>query len=321
MRKRRVAYLAAEDDIAPAEAAEISAPGGVPVWSSLKAGWIFFFTNFRQIAMRLWFTAILLAVIEYVERGANASPDLAVSLGYIFLYLFVFANLYALALSGPAQRPVIAGFAIGPDELRFFLTTFIYFAIAFLLIKGADLIGKQLADNVGGITGDIVKLSNPKSFADIRWFEELPRVQQVVYAMPVFLAGLVLLWFSTRYVFVPLHVIAVRKLAIFDALALTKGNSWRLLWLMVLLGLILFGVGWAIQNAVARVEWLFIDSAEKAMHAAGVFASGHHSVFKSATARPVPTWIAPVVLTFTNLMAAAVTVGTLSHAYKKAAQP
>ena len=314
--RRAAAYRAADDSIAPLDETVLAGP--VPVWGSLKAGWVFFFVKFRQIAMRLWLTAIILAIIEYLTRLATASPDLLTSLAYLFLYFFAFANLYALALGGALQRPVIAGFAIGPDELRFFLTTVIYLVIVFIMLKGAQLIGKELADQVGGISGDIAKLSNPTSVDDVRWFTELPVVQQVVYAAPICLAGVVLLWFSTRYVFVPLHVIAVRKLAIFDAMALTKGNSWRLLLLMVALTFILLGVGWAIQNAVTFIEQLMVEAAQNAIHSSGAVIAGHHSLFKPAAIRPVPQWIGPVVVTFTDLMAVAVIVGTLSFAYRKA---
>ncbi len=314
MKRRRVAYPAADHNIAPAAQKRVAV--AVPVLDSLKAGWRFFFLHFRQIAARLWFTAVLLAIIEYVAR-ANTSVGLGISLAYIFLYLFAFANLYALALGSPLQRPVLAGFAVGPDELRFFFVTLIYFVVAALLLVGAYLIGRQLVDYLS-VSGDIAKLANPRSLEGIRWFQEMPLLQRLVFLAPIAFAAIVILWLSARYVFVPLHVIAVRKLAIFNALALTKGNSWRLFLLMLALGFILFGVGWAIQNAVIGVERLLIDGAQKAIHhGAGTFASGHHSVFKTGVARPVPEWIAPVVLTFTNLMAAAVTVGTLSFAYKK----
>ena len=316
-RSRAVASLAAEDDIATAPAQAL-APARVPVLASLRAGWVFFFTRFKQIAMRLWLAAIILAFIEFYSRAPGAGPDAVLALIYIFLYFFAFASLYVLALGPPQQRPIIAGFAIGPDEMRFFITTLIYFVIAALLLVGAYRVGYQLAQWVS-ISGDIAKLSEPTSLDDVRWFGEMPLVQQIALTAPIGFAGLVLLWFSTRYVFVPLHVIAVRKLAIFDALALTKHNTWRLLLLMVLLALTLAGVGYALTSAISAIEQAMIDSARNVMHG-GTFAGGHHSLLKTQELRSEPGWIAPVTLTFINLMAASVIVGTLSHAYQKVAQ-
>ncbi|MFZ1989731.1 MAG: hypothetical protein WAW96_08160 [Alphaproteobacteria bacterium] len=316
-RSRAVAFLAAEDDIATAPT-EISTPARVPVLASLKAGWVFFFTRFKQIAARLWLAAVVLAVIEFYARAPGAGPDVVLALVYIFLYLFAFASLYVLALGAPQQRPVIAGFAIGPDELRFFLTTLIYLVIAGVLIGGAYRVGYQLAQWVS-ISGDVAKLANPTSLDDVRWFQDMPRVQQIVLTAPLGFAAVILLWFSTRYVFVPLHVVAVRKLAIFDALALTKHNTWRLLLLMVLLGLILAGVGFALTSAISTIELALIDSARNVMHG-GTFAGGHHSLLKTDALRAQPQWIAPATLTFINLMAVSVIVGTLSHAYQKVAQ-
>src|SRR5262249_50502771 len=86
--RRSVAFDAAEDDLVPAKA---STPGPVPILGSLKAGWVFFFTHFRQIAMRLWLSAILLGIIEAIASAPNASPGAWLALAYVLLYLLAFA--------------------------------------------------------------------------------------------------------------------------------------------------------------------------------------------------------------------------------------
>jgi hypothetical protein len=305
------------------EATETSLLGKVPVWACLKAGWVFLFTRFGAIAARVWLAAILLSILEArlsIVPTGDVSDQLLATLqwlsgAYLLIYVFVLASLYSLALGAP-QRPFLAGLAIGPDELRFLFVVVIYLVIVGVLALGAVIVGRQLIGLVG-MSGDIAQLGTQEAITNLRWFDDMNWLQRIVGFAPLAVAAVIGLWFSTRYALVPLHVIAVRRLAIFDAMALTKGNTWRLLLLMLLLGLVLVVFGYAVLAGFDLVSHALTGVLSGRFHSGASGGSGHHTDIFAPILHQAPTWISPVLRTLLNLTALSVVVGTFSEAYRR----
>jgi hypothetical protein len=328
---RYVAFGAADEEIGRAAAA--GAP--VPVWASLTAGWAFLFTNIPRILARIWLAVIVLAVldarlsidIDLNRMSADAFADLLLfGLIHLLLYALVAASLSSLAL-GVRERPVIAGLAIGPDELRFLATIAAFFLIAAMLLLGAAIVASQIA-RLLAYSGGIAQLSMPDSASDIQWLKDLQPIAALVWLGPLTLAALIVVWLGLRYLFVPFHVIALRRLAIFDGLAITKHNTWRLFGLILLLGVTLTLVGRGVVFALDALTGTHVlagagDVITGAVLALGEYvaavAPGHQSARLVEHPLELPSWVAPLLRTLFNLVALTVTTGALARAYQRAA--
>jgi len=330
---RGVAYAA--DELTSTETEPPQGAAKVPIWESLAAGWVFLFGRFPSISARVWVAAVVLAILDArlsvkIDAGSvdpsTTNTYLWLSLAYVALYLLVAASLYSLAL-GVRQKPILAGFAVGPDELRFILAIMIFAVIAIVLLIGGILVGQQVAQFVS-YSGGIAELTSKSELDDLQWFKDMSLLEIITRFGPLAIAGLIALWLGFRYTFVPLHVLEVHRLAIFDGLALSKGNTWRLVLLVLLLfvALVVVALALVIGLEAASGAQLVASADDGLVTGARALGDsplnpGHHTHNAMALPpRALPEWLASLISTVINLMAIAVGAGTLAYAYKKAAR-
>jgi hypothetical protein len=327
----RRSFLASLDvtDEAPVAAAPVR-PTRISVGGSFVAGWKFLFTKGHRLAARLWLPTALLALWDMGGLGAGHSgrsllamwlttPDLIITLA---LNAILITGAYSLAEGmRKAREPdtvTLAELRLGVDDLHVFLAKLALWLVVIFVGLGAVIIGRQILSSLSG-AGFLVQIARQAGEGGVQWAKDLNTLAWVVLLAPISFAAIILTWLATRYALVFAHIIAVGRLKLFDALAFTKGNSWRilLLWAFLALSIVIFLTLIAF-GLILIAEIIRQDSGTLASAGDGMPREFGHALKANRPANP--DWLLPYVpwaLAAGTLVWQSVFAGAFSHAYRR----
>lgn len=293
----------------------------VPILSSLGAGWVFLFTSLWRMLPRIWVPLALLVGLELIYKSiAIHSPlgDVVYMSATFLLYALILSVAYRIAL-GEKLRPLLAVLRLGGDELRLFAATLVFSIITILMLAGAALVGQT----VGAYfmeSGIFIQQAASKGAQEVQWLHDIGNINNASVLVAVSLAACVLLWFSVRYSLVSAHAIAVRRLAVFEAMAITKHNAWRMFLLLLLVGASFAFVGVAVFALFQMSSFDFVAEIKAPSLGGGSGGTGAgNQMFNPKvkdTAFELPGWVGTALQTGAMLALNLVLVGALANAYQ-----
>ena len=334
-----------------------SSPSRVPVFSSFAAGWSFLFLRIHRLVLRLWLPVGLLYLLQIAEMtpqaliaSAQASVEqvLLAFLLHLTVTVFIVAGAYRAAF-GEEHRFFLGRLELGPDEVRLLFAKLGLWLTFGLLYFGSFVVTEYILIvlmNAGIIVSDIAGIPR----GELTWLQELIEAEPFISFGMLALFAIVMGWLGLRYTLVFASIVAERRFIIFDALALTKNNTWRLSFLAVLLWLSLMLVmkGPFIAAGVLSYDLASADegSAFDVLNLMTTYDLGPPLQFDAPdNAQPtppstsenpfynappsetekqgiaLPNWLAPLITVLGNVLWQIVFAGALAHAYRSVASP
>jgi len=307
----------------PADGAARAAPRTkISIDECWRAGFGLLFTRLHRLVPQIWLPALALFLIEKdnllgrmmkgCTLGSCKLPSILGVTGFeILMYGLIGASAYAVAF-GRYDRWTLARLEIGAPELRYFLTKLIFTLMFYGLLIGASVFVVKIVGFL--ILREVIVTANP-ALTNAQWVAGLGPVGWAAIFSPLAFAGLIFAWFGVRFSLVFPAAFAEGRFAFFDAMALTKRNSWHLLGLYIVLGLsllIAFWVAWGLLGLPTDTAGMTGNATQAPTQ---FYTFGAPAAAQPAVKHVAP-WAVPLALVVMGTVWQIVFAGALARAYK-----
>lgn len=238
------------------------APGGragkagkIEVDACWFAGWGLLLTRSHRLLPQIWLpmlalfwidTAIVPGAAQAALRLSKPAPMglIGATLMEAMAYALIASSAYAVAFNR-FDRWTLARLEIGAPELRYFAANILQMLVFYGLLIGAAVTAVRVMGFLA--IRDVIATANP-ALSTAEWIKSLGPGGWAAIFSPLVVAALVFVWFATRYALVFPSVVAENRFPLFEAMALTKRNSWRLFALFILLGISFGLAAWVVTS-------------------------------------------------------------------------